>query len=158
MVFQEHNPRLSDEWTSERIALLLRLDAENKLSRSQIAKRLAEETGSKFSRNAVIGKLMRLGVPKKDNRSEEPPKKSAAVKKITQEPPVILEAPIPIGASLKLSLDQLKRTSCRYVTSADGLPFEFCGHTIFHRSFCAAHYRICYYTQSKIKNIICEAA
>lgn len=154
MVFQTYNPRLSDEWTSERVALLLALDAENKLrgpknklTRAQIAEKLSEETGSKFTRLAVICKLLRLSATKQ----KTPP---------IQKPLAVFRKPFPdpVVDSLKISLDELRETNCRYITSGDGLPLEFCGHPIKDRSFCEDHYRICYFSKPKINNFACEAA
>jgi hypothetical protein len=61
MPFQTFNPRLSDEWTPARLALLAKLNAENKLSYAQIANELRVKTGSKFSRSAIIAKSRRAG-------------------------------------------------------------------------------------------------
>jgi hypothetical protein len=149
MPFQTHNPRSLDVWTVERISILLRLDAEDTMSRSQIANQLFIETGSRFTRNAVIGKLARLGVPKKERpisarktairiaeriaKRHTPPEKK-------QRPPAIL------NPSLRLSLTDLTSTTCKFITSGDDQPTEYCGHSISERSYCAAHYQICYYS------------
>jgi hypothetical protein len=47
-------------WTDDVIAVAVKLNAAG-LSRSQIANEIFRETGMHFSRNAVIGKLARLG-------------------------------------------------------------------------------------------------
>jgi hypothetical protein len=146
MPFQTHNPRLSDQWTPERITILLQLDAENKLSRAGIAGELRRLTGCKFSRNAVIGKLARLGVPKKEprpmsnrvRRDLERPFRPKIFKQIPKPPAE------PLQDSLKLSLNDLTETTCHFPTSADGPPFEYCGHPVSCHSYCAAHYRLCY--------------
>jgi hypothetical protein len=145
MPFQTYNPRQSDEWTIERIVLLLKLDAENILSRAQIANELHRQTGSRFSRNAIIGKLLRLGAPRKEQKTINNPKRKFVPKTLHQIKSSPDGAPCPLPDSLRLSLMDLGPISCRYITSMDGLPIEFCGHPISQRSYCAGHYQICYY-------------
>jgi hypothetical protein len=60
-------------WTDEAIAVAKKYNDEG-LSRTDIADKIAEETGLKFSRNAVIGKLARLGV-----KCTNPPRKCIRV-------------------------------------------------------------------------------
>jgi len=147
VVFQTYNPRLSDTWTEERIILLLKLDAENKLSRSQIANEMHRQTGSAFSRNAIIGKLARLGVPRKQRPEINMilvRVRNARPKTISGPPKPLPQPAIILQTSLMLSMDDLTPTTCRYPTSPSGLPIAFCGHEIARSSYCAAHYRICY--------------
>jgi hypothetical protein len=178
MPFQTHNPRLSDVWTEERVALLLKLDTEDQLSRAQIANELARQTGSRFSRNAIIGKLARIGVPPKTPKRAAHHKryvKSLLTKAKLRPPPTLrknssriftLINPDPeLLESRRLSLFDLTEDTCRYPTSAEGVPIEFCGHTIAQRSCCAGHYRMCYYRVSEYKRknpfgrtFRCEAA
>lgn len=151
MVFQTHNPRLSDNWTEERIELLLRLDAENFLSRSQIADEMARMTGSKFSRNAIIGKLLRLGAPKK---KKKPPQvrperiRSAGIRSQRQpveRPYIPRPAPAPLPESRGVALLDLSTSDCRYATSPEDAPYAFCGHPVKHdSSYCPAHHFICH--------------
>lgn len=147
MPFQTHNPRLSDIWTEARVILLLKLDDENKLSRAQIANELAVQTGSRFSRNAIIGKLGRLGAPPKDRskamkRHAETRPKSLRPTPAEKPLPLLREAP---QASMALPLASLTETTCHYPTNPEGQSFAFCGHPVARGSYCAAHYRICYY-------------
>lgn len=164
MPFQTYNPRLSDTWTVARIALLLKLDAENVLSRTQIAMRLHDETGSRFTRNAVIGKLARLGAPMKGKiparsrpmRSHPP--RAERMRTYIPRPP-----PQPAPASLGLSLISLDNETCKYPTNPENEPFAFCGHPTYARSFCAAHFGICYQSMTdrqvrRTNNIVCEVA
>src|SRR5262249_44543721 len=130
MPFQTHNPRQNDKWTEERIALMLRLDAENILSRGLIADELRKQTGARFTRNAVIGKFLRLGVPRKKGRA---PKKTRpwggfrrSQKKFKPKAvPKVRHQPVEILDSLKLSLEQLTNTACRYITSRIDEPVEY---------------------------------
>ncbi len=144
MPFQTHNPRLSDQWTPERVAILLRLDGENQLSRAGIARELHTLTGSKFSRNAIIGKLGRLGTPPKC-RPQKAPKTyrmtTFRVRGPSTSKPIIKPKPI-AQESFSLSMMDLTPTSCRYPTTDS--PIAFCGHPIFRRSYCEAHFELCY--------------
>ena len=146
MPFQTHNPRLSDVWTDERIILLLRLDAENKMSRSEIANELHRITGSAFTRNAVIGKLGRLGAPRKERKTRIPNmiRLRIAQRERLKIRPDPAPPPKPLEPSLMLSIYDLTETTCRYPSGAGGPPFEYCGHPIERGSYCAAHYRLCY--------------
>jgi hypothetical protein len=163
MPFQTHNPRLSDEWTVARIALLLKLDAENILSRAQIAMKLHDETGSRFTRNAIIGKLARLGAPAKGKQPARsrpmrghPPRVERPMRSYIPRP-----QPQPAPVSLALSLVSLNDETCRYPTSPQNEPFAFCGHPIYARSYCAAHFGICHQlmTDSQVRRTFtCEVA
>lgn len=131
---------------------MLRLDAENKLSRSQIAVELHRLTGSKFSRNAIIGKLARLGVPPKAKAATTFKQKRKFADRPAKPPPLLKAAPLPAAVayqdSLRLSLNDLTETTCHYPT--EGIT-EFCGHPVTCRSYCAAHYRICYYAPREVR-------
>jgi hypothetical protein len=164
MPFQTHNPRLSDEWTVARIALLLKLDAENVLSRSQIAIQLHNETGSRFTRNAIIGKLARLGAPLKG-------KLPARSKPLRSHPPRVERMrtyiprppPEPAPDSLRTSLVDLTETTCRYPTNPENQTYEACGHPMYARSYCAAHFGICYQSMTdgqvrRTNKFACEGA
>lgn len=52
----------AEDWTPDRTHLLRQYRIVDGLSSGEIAKRINRETGSRFSRNAVIGKLIRLGI------------------------------------------------------------------------------------------------
>lgn len=58
----------ASEWTDDRVAMLRSFHREF-LSATDIARRLNLETGSTFTRNAIIGKLHRLGLTAADGGS-----------------------------------------------------------------------------------------
>jgi len=156
-----------DAWTDERIALLRKLWAES-LSASQIAGRLGGVT-----RNAVIGKVHRLGLSKRvtasrlsRKRGEE--EKKAALKaeaaaeetrrveafdriKRQREALVRLSAPVVTPVSVEnpsksFTLLDLKESMCRFPV---GDPFEsgfhFCGEPKTKgSSYCARHHSLCW--------------
>lgn len=212
MPFQTHNPRASSPWTEERVALLLKLDGEDVLSRAEIAEELRVRTGSTFTRNAVICKLAALGVPTKEagtkrkprvwkeeqialllslreanlsatqiakkihaetgaffsrnailgklHRVGAPPAQKQKLsarpksgrpirifrpKKIPIFPEIHTQDPVAIQDSLALPLESLTEATCHYPTNLESESFAACGHPIHKRSYCATHYRICYY-------------
>lgn len=49
-------------WTEERVRLLIKLSRPKKFTAQQIADRLSEHFHCRISRNAVIGKMRRLGI------------------------------------------------------------------------------------------------
>lgn len=209
MVFQTHNPRpwISVRWTEEQVELLLKLDADDELSRPEIATKLSErfgdiftansvtckldrlgvpvkhrgkkiwkeehialllafrgdnfsatqiakkihaETGAVFSRNAILGKLHRIGAPpaQKQKLSARPksgrPARTFRPRKIPVSPEPTPN-PIAIQDSLALPLESLTEATCHYPTNLENESFAACGHPVHKRSYCATHYRICYY-------------
>jgi len=61
---------LETPWTTERVGLLVRLWDESVRTRL-IAERINAQTGSAFTKNAVIGKANRLGLSKPRERPEQ---------------------------------------------------------------------------------------
>ena len=161
MPFQSHNPGRPSDWTEEQSALVLKLDAENRLSRLQIAHEIERQTGCIFSRNAIIGKLRRLGAPMRQvgiwprasapkiPRIVEPKPPRNRPRKPKQPKPTT----IALLDSLMLSFNDLTPITCRYPTSPEGLPIQFCGHEIDRGSYCAAHYKICYHASSPVNRM-----
>jgi GcrA cell cycle regulator len=63
------------DWTDERVALLKSLFPQGKSS-SMLAREINERTRSTFTRNAVIGKLGRLGLTRPKEVTKREPRKS----------------------------------------------------------------------------------
>lgn len=150
-------------WTDERVAALRKLWAETGKSAAEIAR----ELGGGLNRNAVIGKVHRLGLsgrasanplgrpaqPKPPSPAGVPsrglvPKKQA--KPRPDIPParqVIVPAPDPKpepplmakpAPSLRLQLQDLSKSQCKW-PEGDG-PFTFCGHRRFADTpYCREH-------------------
>lgn len=139
-------------WTEQQVVLLVELNAEKTMSASEIAKEMERRTGFEFSRNAICGKLFRLGIQNKPFKPRKLRVRKAAAYpsiRILEDQGVARTAkPEPLVAfnSLNLTLMDLGPDDCRYPTSGDNDPVRFCGHPISNRSFCAAHYQISYYT------------
>jgi GcrA cell cycle regulator len=140
-------------WTDERIDLLKALWAAG-LSGSEIAAQLGST-----SRNGVIGKVHRLGLTKRVNRTterREPKPRKRKTTRLIAKPnrrdrlsdslatPLIDNLAIPDAQ--RLSLLQLTEDSCHWpVGDPDKPGFFFCGgNADGHSPYCAAHTAIAY--------------
>lgn len=131
--------RALDEWTNERVVLLTRLVKEG-YSRANIAVELNESTGSRFTRDAVIGKAHRLGVHSEVARVKQ--RKSPLPR---QKPPEYSHAPNIAPQfqcegidPLHLTLDQIGRGQCRWPFGLSD--YTFCGLSVLTgSSYCPAH-------------------
>ena len=158
-------------WTDERVELLAKLWGEG-LSASQIAAAL----GGGVTRNAVIGKVHRLGLSgraKPGQAASQRPTKvrtsSPAVAAPSPTPPRRSEAePRPNGPTLevwsdpagadggeRVALADLRDSMCRWPigdpTSAD---FGFCGgRSVTGLPYCAHHCRIAYQPAAERKRL-----
>ncbi|WP_293824592.1 GcrA family cell cycle regulator [uncultured Brevundimonas sp.] len=114
-------------WTQDRINLLKRLWPEG-LS----AETIARELGGGLTRNAVLGKVTRLGLS--EARPGDRPRREGAHRE-TPEPP-------PGGVATILSV---RRTDCRWPYGEPGdAAFSLCGRPSERGAFCAAHAAIAY--------------
>ena len=147
-------------WTEERVALLKKLWLEG-LSASQIAKQLGGVT-----RNAVIGKVHRLGLsgratpsspPRPAFKAPRPPRPASATSLAPRRPfshaPVSQPQPVYYveepGSATVLTLGA---HMCKWPIgdpASDG--FTFCGRRIGEGSYCAEHARLAYQPQQKGK-------
>ncbi len=126
-------------WTGDRLELLKKLWAEG-LSASQIARRMGDVT-----RNAVIGKVHRLGLSGRETTiSSERGKRRPAMPKPKRKPVVPLpepEAAHTAGGDL-ITLLTIEPSMCRWPIGSPGEPgFHYCGQRTEHRrfSYCEAH-------------------
>ncbi len=146
-------------WTEERVQTLRKLWTEG-LSANQIAKQLA----CGFSRNAVIGKVHRLGLPgratpprpTKTVRVTRPRAVPTAPRLRTVAPPRPAKAPI-IEVTPKLREDGRLETvqtissrQCRYpYGDPNEASFGFCGHSCKKDSQWCADHRLLVYQPSE---------
>ncbi len=140
-------------WTDERIAELKKLHAEG-LSASKIAAQLGG-----VSRNAVIGKVVRLGLgplqgnhqvkskvaivrtPRVRKAKPDPVKVAELQDFMDRAPPPAVDA-VPKPKSFELTLMELERDSCRW-PEGERAAITFCGHLIENgKSYCAYHARL----------------
>lgn len=150
-------------WTDERVAQLKELFATApEMSRSE----MAAELGGGVTRNAVIGKLLRLGlsggsaprltrVPAfRAPRAPRPPRQLKARTRIAAqhhvmtvfdcEPEPVIESDIPIGQ--RCTLLELNAETCRWPVGDPAQPdFFFCGGKAPEGSpYCDWHGRVAY--------------
>lgn len=121
-------------WTDEAVTTLTRMWDEG-LSASQIGAELG------VSRCAVLGKIDRLGLPKRREQSH-------LVPKLAPQPllaPIIADIDIPQAQRVASVLD-LTHEHCRWPVGDPGTPnFFFCGaRPIEGLSYCGAHCRVAY--------------
>lgn len=126
---------------SERATAEVRRMWTDGLSAAQIGRELG------CSRNCVIGKVHRLGLPRRRNSGwtggVKPKRKPRAPRVIRLKPVVVYQpppAPPEEPASLDLTLMQLEAGQCRWATN-DGGPFLFCGHEVAPgKPYCLHHF------------------
>ncbi len=131
-------------WTEERVELLTKLWAEG-LSASQIARTLGEVT-----RNAVIGKVHRLGLSGRatPSRAERPRvairRKPVINKPVMTEPEIIEEEVLEDGAWATVMT--LTERMCKWPIGHPGSKeFHFCGRSApTSAPYCEAHVRLAY--------------
>lgn len=142
-------------WTDARVDVLKALWADG-LSASQIAAKLGEVT-----RNAVLGKVFRLGLPARATASRRAPvakkprilpgprrtmpRRGAGSNGRQASPKRSAPAPLPpdapLAGALMLPLDKLTEEACRWpFGDPKGPGFGFCGHEKAHGSpYCGHH-------------------
>lgn len=145
------------EWTADRVEILRNLWLVNKMSCGQIAM----EMGGGLSRNAVSGKVHRLGLPKSEDRytkAERALREKARVEaaRLRFNPLDRLFKPVerftePLNIEcLNVSFDDLERYHCRYVTSEVDTPVTYCGLAKTFAtngspsSYCVHHHSVCW--------------
>ena len=143
-------PKVNFPWSESNILLLQDFVAKG-LSASQIAKELGSATAFYCSRNAVVGKVHRLGLklekshakyararPRKQRRTKmtiEVKPKKVSLKEIA---PQLVALPEPKGS--EVTFDELERHHCRWPKEGVGLELRYCGATALDpHSYCLHH-------------------
>jgi hypothetical protein len=145
-----------DHWTEKRVELLRSISLLG--SCADTARVINEQTGSSFSRNSIIGKLTRLGLPaqprnnggrkagvpqapRKRGHGGGSGKRAANIKRDRSQDPELVEE-LPPADFLGLTFDDLQPGQCHF-PRGDG-PFLFCGQPIKEgSSYCpACHQRV----------------
>ncbi len=106
------------------------------------------------SKNAVIGRARRLGLPPKAKPARAPPprpsrKQKAEARKPRRSKPLvaIVEAVVRAPLEPTRSFEALVQHECRFPIGDPGTPgFGFCGRPVSGRVYCAAHHAVAYVT------------
>ena len=139
----------AEEWTPERIKILI-AHWEEGLPTSEIGRRLG------VTKNAVVGKVHRLGLKKRQSpirtssNTSAQPKKAKAVAK-PQAPTAVPKAKAPTGDVV--SLEELTSSMCCWPEGEPGTEnFYFCGEAaLSEKPYCEAHCARAYVKVSKDK-------
>lgn len=130
-------------WTDARVEELKSSWADG-LSASQCADELYQKFGAMPTRNAIIGKVHRLGLEGRKKiafiRYAKP--KSSRPRK----PPTFQSPPMAIIPTCEpVTFDQLNNNHCRYITSGEGRDALFCGADKEPGiSYCSHHAQLCF--------------
>jgi GcrA cell cycle regulator len=151
-----------ETWTTERVDQL-----RNYVDAGLTCSQIAAEIG--VSRNAVIGKIHRLGLspgrpaaalarpcPQRGQRPRLPSHRQM-LRLISVETPFVAAdaAAVPIESAHRCSLLELAQDRCRWplgdpVSSSGAVDFAFCGNeTVRGLSYCAGHARMAYRPTSR---------
>ena len=135
-------------WTTDRVEQL-----KAHFAAGLSCRQIAGEIG--VSRNAVIGKLSRLGLtrekPDTEPRTQKPVKerRGRPVPRLQYDMlRAVYDAPVanaPVVSAQRCSLFELNKERCRWPVSTEVEEFAFCGNTpIGGLPYCAGHTRLAY--------------
>ena len=140
----------SVEWTPERIKILIALWEEG-LPTSEIGRRLG------VTKNAVVGKVHRLGLKKRQSpirqtaTTSNAPAQPKKPKKVATPAPQVSTAKMPTGDVVRL--EELTNAMCCWPEGEPGTPeFHFCGkQAVQDKPYCEEHCARAYVKVSKDK-------
>jgi len=144
----------AEEWTPERIKVLIALWEEG-LPTSEIGRRMG------VTKNAVVGKVHRLGLKKRQSPIRQSSSTSAQPKKAkpaqprpqadTLARPAAHKTPMPTGDVVRL--EELTSSMCSWPEGEPGTEeFHFCGQpSVSEKPYCEAHCARAYVKVSKDK-------
>lgn len=159
--------RAPSAWNEERLALLKDLCVKG--STAWVAQQINEQTGSSFTRNAIIGKLHREdlsapikpigewhalnGLPKARPRGQGLRKIATQAKKPQRSkialPPTFMEEQAPDVSFLAISFDDLNDGVCHYPRGSEH-PYSFCGQAVKRGSaYCDHCHNLCWVRSTK---------
>ena len=119
------------DWTPDRIKTLMALWAEG-ISTLEIGRRLG------VTKNSVVGKVHRLGLPKRQSPINSSPRTPRVTK--TTKPVRIIPPTVPISADM-VKMEDLTAGMCKWPEGEpDHEDFRFCGQpAIEGKPYCAGH-------------------
>lgn len=119
-------------WTDSEVDLIKKLSAEG-LSASEISGRLKTDLNTSKSRNAVIGKLNRLGVGLASKTAQST---TAAAKRARARRKAEASANLPAAKTGGgIPFDELNQHSCRWILDDN----TYCGNFAGRKAFCSSH-------------------
>lgn len=121
-------------WNSRTIGILREL-----VAKGYTARRIAQELGPPFTRNAVVGKRHRLGI------NPGNVVKTETVKIKPAPPPVVavITPTEPTEPTTKpITFDELTHETCRYPVSGEGRSMLFCASPTTNRVYCSYHQKL----------------
>jgi GcrA cell cycle regulator len=136
-------------WTDERLELL-----KGHFAAGLTCRQIAAEIG--VSRNAVIGKLSRLGLTRDKPPGGEPRAKRPRERRGRSVPRLQYEmlrevydeaafTETPVESAHRCSLFELSKERCRWPVNAEAEEFSFCGNTpLAGLPYCQGHTRLAY--------------
>jgi GcrA cell cycle regulator len=164
-------------WTNERIELLQKLWLDG-----WSASRIAAELGPPLTRNAVIGKVYRLGLSGRVKAESSHLLAAPSIQKPPRRPhkhagithvlgntalalqPLVVEAPAPqtvrevvVPISEPATILELRESMCRWPVGDPTLPeFRFCGARKLpgQGPYCACHFRIAYQSRHERRSAV----
>lgn len=140
-------------WTEEHFAILKEIHALG--SNAWIASEINRRTGSSFTRNAIIGKRHREGLPSPVSQGRcsgnQVKRKPRVRRRVYWDKSTRMKKPLPPQPTppdfLGLTIWEVNETTCRY-PKGDGTeesPYLFCGNPVIEgSSFCAYCHSICW--------------
>ena len=140
-------------WTDEQSEALRTFVAEG-LTYRECARAINERFNVSFTRSALIGKAMRMGLtspakppPKNPPRPKRDPSLPRYARQAPKAPPprAVIEMRCDAIEPLNLNLLDLEAGQCRWPygeINSDGGTILFCGHPILCGSYCSAHYQL----------------
>ena len=131
-------------WTTEALELLETLAGlEENLTYREIAQRMTEQLGVRFTKNSCIGRGRRMGLPPRPLREH---RSSPSIQPETAFAPIE-----PIEARRKpngrdLTMLQSRAGTCRWPSDGDRPPYTYCGKPVtdIGGSWCREHYGVVY--------------
>ncbi len=119
------------DWTPDRVKTLMALWAEG-ISTLEIGRRLG------VTKNAVVGKVHRLGLPKRQSPINSTPRTPRAAKQT--EPVRMKPQTIPLTKDM-VKMEELSSGMCNWPEGEPGSEdFRFCGQpSVEGKPYCAAH-------------------
>lgn len=124
-------------WTETEVALIKELSAKG-FSGSQISQRLKSDLNVSKTRNAVIGKLHRLGVGLAAKSGESDTAVSTRIRKRRKAEASVKLPEVKSGGGI--AFDELNQHSCRWLLDDD----TYCGSFSGRKPFCTTHSKRAY--------------